>query len=84
MGYREQQGVRVRVELGPRDVHKAQAWLAITTTPGVVAKKSIHQAGLPSTCPIASYLADNLADNLAVKGPFLLPSVHSACVNALQ
>lgn len=60
--------MRVRVELGPRDVHKAQAWLAITTTPGEVAKKSIHQAGLPSTPAIASYLADNVADSLAVNG----------------
>ena len=57
MGCREQQGVKVRVELGPRDVHKAQALLAITTIPGQVAKKSTHQAGLPSACSAADYLA---------------------------
>ena len=43
MGCREQKGVKVRVELGPRDAQKSQACLAISTTPGEVAKKVIHQ-----------------------------------------
>lgn len=50
MGCREQKGVKVRVELGPRDAQKSQACLAISTTPGEVAKKVIHQ--VESACLI--------------------------------
>ena len=35
--------MKVRVELGPRDAQKSQACLAISTTPGEVAKKSSYQ-----------------------------------------
>ena len=35
--------MKVRVELGPRDAHKNQACLAISTTPGEVAKKTSYQ-----------------------------------------
>jgi len=35
--------VKVRIELGPRDAHKSQACLAISTTPGEVAKKTSYQ-----------------------------------------
>lgn len=51
---REQKGVKVRIELGPRDAHKSQACLAICTTPGQVAKKVTYQVGC-----MAAYLAFN-------------------------
>lgn len=34
--------MKVRVELGPRDAQKSQACLAISTTPGEVAKKTSY------------------------------------------
>ena len=40
---REQKEVKVRIELGPRDAQKSQACLAISITPGEVAKKTIFQ-----------------------------------------
>ena len=40
---REQKGVKVRIELGPRDAHKSQACLAISNKPGEVAKKASYQ-----------------------------------------
>ena len=40
----------MRVELGPRDAHKSQACLAISTTPGEVAKKVAYQVG-SACCP---------------------------------
>lgn len=41
--HREEKGVKVRVELGPRDAQKSQACLAISSTPGQVAKKDVFQ-----------------------------------------
>ena len=55
-GNREQKGVKVRIELGPRDAQKSQACLAISTTPGEVAKKSTFQVGLPQCCHFEFWL----------------------------
>ncbi len=42
---REDQGVKVRVELGPRDAQARKACLALCRKPGEVADKSFLQVG---------------------------------------
>ncbi|KAA6416581.1 MAG: prolyl-tRNA synthetase [Trebouxia sp. A1-2] len=54
--YWEQKGVKVRIELGPRDAHKSQACLAISTTPGEVAKKASYQIGAQLTTAVQKAL----------------------------
>ena len=43
--YREDKGVKVRVELGPRDAQARKACLALCKKPGEVADKSFLQVG---------------------------------------
>ena len=65
---REQKGVKVRIELGPRDAHKSQACLAISLTPGEVAKKVTYQVLVGSACLLDSGLDGAQHHTSAVSG----------------
>lgn len=49
--------MKVRVELGPRDAQKSQACLAISTTPGEVAKKTSYPIGAQLSTAVQRALA---------------------------
>ena len=49
--------MRVRIELGPRDAQKNQACLAISTTPGEVAKKTSYQVHLQMESHVSQFVS---------------------------
>ena len=79
--YREESGVKVRLELGPKEAAAGQCILAICTTPGEVAAKStlqvhtVYAAAVQLTWVAAGADAASLS---AQAGPRLLKAVQTA------
>ena len=78
---REQKGVKVRVELGPRDAQKSQACLAISTVPGQVAKKTTYQVNLlhAATLPGLMHVQQLHCYTPSYACPMLISIVHADC-----
>lgn len=71
--YWEDQGVKVRVELGPRDAQARKACLALCKKPGEVADKSFLQVGAPLTSAVQQALGQQPLNKISFDSQDVAP-----------